>query len=67
SLLCAFLSCSSWGCCHKSTHSSCTSSSSWTSMCSAATLAQVSCQRCTASCAALSLSLCSMVSAMELS
>lgn len=36
SSLCVFPSSSSWGCCHKSTRSSCTSLSSWTSMCSGA-------------------------------
>lgn len=36
--LCVFPSSSLWGCCHKSTRSSCTSLSSWTSMCSGATV-----------------------------
>lgn len=41
SSLCVFPSSSSWGCCHKSTHLLCTSSSSWTSMCLGATVSDL--------------------------
>lgn len=41
SSLCVFPSSFSWGCCHKSTHLLCTSSSSWTSMCSGATVSDL--------------------------